>query len=157
LLRAVPNVTGDKSVMGEKILQSLQLPVIQKSPYLQIVLLNVLATLPELNQVDSVTSRYADVEPPVRREILRVAGAGGREEWLRDRKTEYRGIDPWARRAFVLASRALPAKEARFWIQSVRDVMTPMEKEVARHAFKDKELKLCSIEGAKLWVVSQAY
>jgi Reverse transcriptase (RNA-dependent DNA polymerase) len=150
LMAAVPNVTGDKKTIGKKVLAALDLPVIQKSPYLQMILLNVLATLPELDHVDPVTALYPAADPAVRREILCVAGAGARADWLRDRKAEYRGMDVWARRAFVYASRALPREEADFWIQSVRDIMSPIEKVVARHAFRDKELKLGNIEIAKL-------
>ena len=40
-------------------------------------------------------------------------------------------------------------EEAHFWLQSVQDVMTGLEKVVARHAFGDKELKLGNIEIGK--------
>jgi hypothetical protein len=149
LMSAIPHFQGDKKRLGEKILQALELPVIKKSPYLQIVLLDVLAVLPELNHADAITARYGEADPAVRREILSVAAAGGRGGWLRDRKNEFRSMDPWSRRAFVRASVALPEEEAKFWIQSVRDGMTPMEKVVARHAFKDKQMKLGNINVAQ--------
>ena len=85
----------------------------------------------------------------IRREILRVAGSDGRGDWLRDRKSEFRGMDPWMRRAFISAARALPSEEARFWLQSVKNTMSPIEKVVTCHAFKDsteKELKLGEIQ-----------
>jgi hypothetical protein len=34
--------------------------VIKKNPYLQTVLLDILATLPELDHADAITARYAD-------------------------------------------------------------------------------------------------
>jgi hypothetical protein len=58
-------------------------------------------------------------------------------------------MDPWARRAFLYAAPALPHEVACFWIQSARDVMSSMEKVVARHAFRDKELKVGNIDIAK--------
>jgi hypothetical protein len=58
-------------------------------------------------------------------------------------------MDPWARRAFMHAATALPREEAAFWLQSVRDVMSPLEKVVARYAFREKDMKLGNIETAK--------
>lgn len=152
LMSAVPHMTGDKHALGGEVLTALSHPVINKSPYLQVVLLDVLANLPELDHVDAVTARNSTSDPLVRREIVRVAGAGGRGDWLRDQKAGFRGADPWHRRALLHAATALPGDEAKFWLDSVKGNMSPLEKVVARHAFKDrddKKLRLGAIEIGK--------
>ena len=149
VMSAVPHVSDEKETLGAKIVQALAMPIIKKSPYLQMVLLDVLASIPELNHADAVTSRYAESDPLIRREILRVAGSNGRRDWLRDRKSEFRSMDEWMRRAFISAAPALPSEEAKFWLQSVKDTMSPIEKVVAHHAFRGrtkKELKLGEIQ-----------
>jgi len=146
LMVAVPNYSGDKHSVGEHLVRALDLPVVKKSPYLQAVLLDVLATLPALDHVDSVTARYAAADPLVRREILRAAGAGGRGDWLRDRRSEFsNGMDAWTRRAFVHATTAMPVEETRYWLDTVRARMTALEKLVALAAFPHEKLKLGEI------------
>ncbi len=150
IMAAVPNYNGDKNLIGAKILRALEYPIIKKSHYLQAILLDVIATLPELDHVDLVTARYGGSDPLVRREILRAAAIGARGDWLRDRKTEFRSMDPWLRRAFVSSSAALPEEEAHFWLQAVRDNLSPLEKVVASFAHKRKDLKLGEINITKL-------
>jgi hypothetical protein len=148
VMAAVPNYSGDRQAIGELVVRALDLPVVRKSPYLQAVLLDVLATMPELDHADAVTARYYGADPLVRREILLVAGSGGRGDWLRDRRSEFQEMDAWTRRALVNAAVALPHEEARFWFDSVRGRMTAMEKLVALTALPTEQLKLGEIRVA---------
>jgi hypothetical protein len=141
IMSAVPNLTRSKEALGEKVVHALAMTVIKKNPYLQTVLLDILATLPELDHADAITARYADSNPIIRREIIRVAGSNRRGAWLREHKGDFRTMDPWMRRAFIHAAPALPQEEARFWLESVRDTMSPLEKVVACHALKIKDAK----------------
>jgi hypothetical protein len=147
-MSAVPHYKGDKQAVGGLVLRALDLPVVKKSPYLQAVLLDVLATMPELDHTDAVTARYPGSDPLVRREILRVAGSGGRGDWLRDRRSEFQEMDSWTKRAFIHAAVAMPREEARFWFDSIRGRMTAMEKLVALAAFPSEQLKLGEIKVA---------
>jgi len=134
LTMAIKNYTGDCIALGEDVVTALDTPIISRSPYLQVVLLDILATVPELNNVDRVTARFNTAEPAVRREIIRVAETGERRDWLRDRKADFRIMDPWTRRAFVRAASVFPPDEARFWIDSVRDSLRPIERAIAKNA-----------------------
>jgi len=149
IMSAVPNYSGDKVLVGKKLLGALEHPIVKKSHYLQAVLLDVIATLPELNNIDEITARYPDTDPLVRREILRAAASGERGDWLRDRKPEFRGMDPWCRRAYVNAVRALPPDEAHFWLKGVKDGLSGLERAVARFTFNDKELKVGNVDITK--------
>jgi hypothetical protein len=54
-------------------------------------------------------------------------------------------MDEWTRRAFVASLSVLPGDEPRFWLQSVQNILTALEKLVAVHAFRDKKLKIGEI------------
>jgi hypothetical protein len=132
VMAAVPNYKGDCATLGGAILRALDSPIVSRSEYLQSVLMDVIARIPDLNHVDSLTARYAGAAPAVRRSILLAAGGGRRADWLRDRKADFRSMDPAGRRAFIRAAAALPADEAKFWVESVRDSLRPLERVVAR-------------------------
>ncbi len=134
IMAAVPNYDGDHVALGGALVKALDLPIIGRSPYLQMVLLDVMATIPGLNHIDQLTARYSTADTSVRRGILLTAASGKRSDWLRDRKTDFRTMDPWSKRAFIKASAALPHDENKFWLDSVRDSFRPLERVVAKHA-----------------------
>jgi hypothetical protein len=134
IMAAVPNYDGDHAALGGALVGALDLPVIGRSPYLQMVLLNVVATIPGLNHIDRLTARYSTADSIVRRGILLAAVSGKRSDWLRDRKADFRTMDAWSKRAFIKASAALPHEESKFWLDSVRDSLRPLERVVAKHA-----------------------
>jgi hypothetical protein len=134
VMAAVPNYDGDHAMLGGALVRALDLPIIGRSPYLQMVLLNVMATIPGLNHIDRLTARYPTADPIVRRGILLAAASGKRSAWLRDRKAGFRTMDAWSRRAFIEASAVLPHGESKFWLDSVRDSLRPLERVVAKHA-----------------------
>jgi hypothetical protein len=134
IMAAVPNYDGDHAALGGALVGALDLPIIGRSPYLQMMLLNVVATIPGLNHIDRLTARYSIADSTVRRGILLAAASGKRSDWLRDRKADFRTMDPWSKRAFIKASAALPHEESKFWLDSVRDSLRPLERVVAKHA-----------------------
>ncbi len=134
LTMSIKNYTGDCVALGDDVVKALDTPIISRSPYLQVVLLDILANLPELNHVDRVTARFNSSDPAVKREIIRVAESGKRRDWLRDRKQDFRVMDPWTRRAFVRAASVFPPVEGKFWVDSVRDSLRPIERAIAKNA-----------------------
>ena len=137
IMSAVPNYIGDFVGLGASIVSALSSPIIERSPYLQMLLIDVVARIPRLNHVDTLTSRYQTADPAVRRGILLAAGSGGRSDWLRDRKPEFRMMDVWSRRAFIKAATAFPGDELKFWFDSVRDNLRPLERVVAKHYLRN--------------------
>jgi hypothetical protein len=49
-------------------------------------------------------------------------------------------MDPWSKRAFIKASAVLPHDESKFWLDSVRDSLRPLERVVAKHALPDSKV-----------------
>lgn len=140
LMAAAPNYNGDLTLLGEKLVAALTTPIVAASPYLQAVLIDIVARFPGFNHVDSITARYNEADPAVRRAIILAAAGGKRVAWLRDRKGEYGNMDAWTRRAYVKAIAELPGDEPRFWVEAVRDTMRSLERLLAKHY----------IEGAKV-------
>jgi len=142
IMASAANYQGDPVQLGERIANQLDLPIVSKSPYLQTVLLDVLATVPGLNHAEAITARYDDAPQPVRREILRVAAANKLSGWLRGRKQEFRAMDPWSRPAYLTGLPALPGDEAEHWLRSIRSQLSPVERLVVRHAFRNRGMNV---------------
>jgi hypothetical protein len=109
---------------------------------LQVVLLDILARVPDLDHAEVVTARYDGAEPNVRREMLRVAGANRLGSWLRGLKSAFRTMDPWARLAYLSVLPALPGDESLHWARGIRRSLSALERLVVIHAFRDRGLKL---------------
>lgn len=139
---SAPNYGGDLVDLGERLLETFKLPIVARSPYLRVVLLDILARVPKLDHADTVTADYEHSDPNVRREILRVAGANQLGSWLRGLKAEFRSMDPWARSAYLSVLPALPGDEALHWIKGIRRSLSPLERLLVVHAFRDRGLKL---------------
>ena len=76
LMRASGNYVGDIKRSAESILRSLDLPVIQRSEYIQMVLLNLFSGVPELDHANRLTARYSSMaSSAVRREIVLAVAA----------------------------------------------------------------------------------
>lgn len=142
IMASLGNHTGNGREVGELIAGRLQLPVVARSAYLKVLLLDIIASVPELNHADAVTAMYDSEDPVVRREVLRVAASHGCGAWLRGRKHEFRGMDAWSRIAFLYGLPVLPGDEAEHWLREIRITLSPLERLVVRHAFKDRTKKV---------------
>lgn len=114
------NYEGDWKEFGAMIIRILDHNLIQSNSYLQIVLLSLFARNPKLNQIEKLLSMYNSSSPTHRRELLLAAYMSGLGDWIRELKESYSGMDPWNRRAFIVASNALPKEERRFFLNQVR-------------------------------------
>jgi hypothetical protein len=104
IMRASPNYTGNIAQAGEKLIVALRFPLVRRSEYLQIVLMDIFAHVPSLDHIYALTSRYDQMPPAVRRQVVRAATAANQSDWLRERKSEFHHGDPWLRRAIVAAA-----------------------------------------------------
>ena len=71
LLSARYNYSGDWRQVGEDILRALELPIIQHSEYLTVILLDLFARLPVLNHRERILQKYkTSSSPMVKRKIV---------------------------------------------------------------------------------------
>jgi hypothetical protein len=133
IIRASENVTDPLNV-GEELLESLKIPLVQHSDYLQVVMLNLFSQVPSLNHVDALTQSYDDASPFVRRELMLAAWAAKAGHWIKERKADFETGDLWFRRAMLAASKALPGDEAKHWLKSFKGTLTLDEQLVLKWA-----------------------
>jgi hypothetical protein len=134
LLSVQGRYTGVWKDLGDQVLKGLELPIIQHSEYLNVILLDLFANLPPLNHVDSILQKYKASSPMIRREIIRVATAHKKDHWLRQRKEDFPSADPWLRRALIAGASTFSKDERTYWLQSLEKEGTQLEKFVARWA-----------------------
>jgi hypothetical protein len=132
--------------LGVLIVRALDLPLVRQSEYLQILLIDLFSRVPELNHINSLTVRFANASPAVRRELVRAAGAAKQGHWVREVKGEFLAADPWFRRALVSSAPSLAGDEPYHWLRNIRGNMSSMEKLVALWVFNDPNLRLGPID-----------
>ena len=137
LLSARLSYSGDWERLGDQVLHVLELPIIQQSEYLTVILLDLFTHIPYLNHVESILQRYKTPHSSmIRRKIVRMAtNSKGGDHWLRPRKEEYLSTkDLWLKRAFIAGASAFGKAERVDWLEQVEKEGTDLEKFVARWA-----------------------
>ena len=122
--------------VGEAVLQALELPIIRHSEYLTVILLDLFARLPLLNHLESILQKYRRTSGfyMVNRKIIRAATAHHADYWLRQRKEELPGADPWLKRALIAGASTFSKDERIYWLQRVEKGGTELEKFIAKWA-----------------------
>lgn len=134
LLSASYKYTGALANLGEQVLRDLELPIIQHSEYLTLILLDLFGHIPFLNHTENILQKYHKTPSyMVKRKIIRVATAHGAGYWLQQQKGEL-SRDPWLRRALIAGASAFSKDERMHWLQRIEKEGTELEKFVARWA-----------------------
>ncbi|HLX39017.1 MAG TPA: RNA-directed DNA polymerase [Ktedonobacteraceae bacterium] len=135
LLSARYNYSGNWGQVGEDILHALELPIIEHSEYLTVILLDLFAQLPILNHNDSILQKYRtnSSSPMVKRKIVRATTAHRAEHWLRLRKGDFDSADPWLKRALMAGASTFSKDERKFWLRRL-EKRSELEKFVAKWA-----------------------
>lgn len=114
--------------LGDRLLGILQMPIVERSDYLQMIVVGLFSQVKELNHVDKLTQRFWDSSSPVRREIvLATAGIGGRKQWLYSLEKQVADFDPWLRRAFALSVKTLAPSWQKKCLETLRRVSAANE------------------------------
>lgn len=146
IMRASPNYEGNLEDTGELILEALDNPLISNNEYIQMILLNLFAEVKELNHINHLTKTYQRLQSSARREVIMAAGSAGYGHWIKERKDDFAMSDQWIRRAIIRSLPSFPGDEGEHWLKKIKPQLTGIEKLVARWTFKDKNLKVGSIE-----------
>lgn len=146
IMRASKNYKGSWSDAGKIIVDALEHPLVNHSEYMQIVLIDLFAKVPELNHINALTSKFPIAKPNVRREIVVAAGNARQGHWIKERKDEFDTADPWFRRALLATLPSFPGDEATHGIKKIRFKMSSLEKIVTKWAFKNTSMKLGEIK-----------
>ena len=120
LARAGSNWEGEWQEIGQKILDCTQTPIVEKSAYVESVLLGLFAEQKELNHIGDLLQRFGDSSPPVKREIILAARAAEATDWLHSVRKNAADLDPWAKRAFLDSTRILPDRQQEECIRAIQ-------------------------------------
>lgn len=134
VIRAGRHYNGPLPLVGERIVDALRSGIVAWNEYLQLVLINLFARLPELNHITQLTLPYEHSAPSIRREVVTAAAAAEERYWIKERKAEFGHMDPWLQRAIIAASRVLPGDEGRIWRRHLKPNLTKEEQLVVAWA-----------------------
>lgn len=120
LLAASNNKPDDAGGIGSKLIAALKNELIVTNEYFQLCLLALFPTNARLNHFGDLATRYEASSGNIKREIILAARHGSNSDWLRELKESFGGMDEWCRSAFLIAAKALPSEERRFFAGSVQ-------------------------------------
>ncbi len=112
---------GNWKQLGSSVLKLLKSDLIQSNEYLQVELLNLFSQNSELNQTSSLLSIYKSSPSNLKREILLSAYMMSLGDWVRELKEDYTTMELWNKRAFIIATSALPIEERKFFLEHIKD------------------------------------
>ncbi|MBP2640231.1 MAG: hypothetical protein H6Q66_1182 [Firmicutes bacterium] len=110
---------SDWPILGEKILNLLDDPIIQANEYYQLSIYSLFNRKLELNHFEKILRNYQANPSNLKRETIIAAFKYDAADWLRELKEHYRGMDRWTQRAFLVACSKLPREEKRFFFSQV--------------------------------------
>ncbi len=126
---------GDWPQLGDALLKALQLIVVAKNEYLQVVLLSLFSRIASLNHIGKLVQSFDSYGNLARREIILAARESAQATpWLQNLKSSIGNMDAWQRRALLFASVRIPKDERKHWIQSIQGYLSPLEKAIADEA-----------------------
>lgn len=133
LVRAAAQYDGDPRALGKRILTTLRSPLVQSSAYLRTVLVGLFSRVAALDNIQSLIALYDSHDNSVKRKVVLAAAAASEGRfWIKERKDEFRSMDPWLRRAFTFSARRLPGDEGEIWIKGIRPDLTALELVIAK-------------------------
>jgi hypothetical protein len=123
---------GDWKDVGKSLSRSLESPIINRSDYLQMTLINLFSRIRDLDHIVSLLRKYNSSSLIIKRKIIKAATKAGNDSWLRERKEEVGNTDPWLRRAIILGASTFPPDEKKFWLKQFIKSDNLLEKVVAK-------------------------
>ena len=115
--------------IGRKVLAAAKKPA--NGSYERMCLLSLFTRDDEFNHADQfepLYNRFAD--PVTRRELILAMGRAGKNHWFRASRFDYQSLEPWSRRAFLVAFSCVDADAALHFYRSLRNGANILEKAV---------------------------
>lgn len=120
LISATKNFNGDFLTFGDQVVTILEDDLIQANDYFYIAILNLFASNSDLNHLKKLLSLYKSSSPEAKRKIIFAAYEAGASTWIRELKELYSTLDPWSRRAMLIACKTLPEDERTHYLKHIK-------------------------------------
>ncbi|GMX66782.1 hypothetical protein Elgi_60540 [Paenibacillus elgii] len=121
LIAASRNFDDDFLVLGDQIVNILDDSLIRANEYFYIAILNLFASNAKLNHLNKLLPLFKFSSPEVRRKLIFAAYEAGASTWIRELKEQFSTLDPWSRRAMLLACRILPDDEKNQFLMHIKN------------------------------------
>ncbi|MHA0856448.1 RNA-directed DNA polymerase [Paenibacillus sp. CMAA1364] len=120
LITASRNFENDFLQLGDQLITILEDKLFQSNEYFYIAILNLFASNANLNHLNKLHSLYKSSSPEAKRKIIFAAYEANASTWIRELKEAYSGLDPWSRRAMLIACKVLPYDERSHYLKHIK-------------------------------------
>jgi hypothetical protein len=108
------NYKSDWKVVGEQILELLNDDIVQNNTFYQITLLNLFVHNKDLNHIETLITLFRNTNEDIKRKILLSTINYPNASWIHQMKEEQIRFSEWTRRAYLIATKSLPADQKKF-------------------------------------------
>ncbi|TIQ37187.1 MAG: Retron-type reverse transcriptase [Mesorhizobium sp.] len=116
-LSSVQGITREKwQEIGSDLLNLLQLEEIRESEYFRLSILSLFTRNSDINHFAALGRGYAGSDTFAKREITLAAKVNGANDWLRELKEDFGGMDYWQRLAYLFCCRGFPLDERKYFV-----------------------------------------
>ncbi|MFS2049376.1 reverse transcriptase domain-containing protein [Variovorax sp. Varisp41] len=122
---ALPRYQGERSYVLSVLIESLKLPIVEKSEHMQTLLLAMCVQFSKDADFKTVQSFWGKVLPAAQREIILLAGKLGRRAWIKASGEKANTADPWLLRALVEAAKCLTDDDRRTFKAWAKKILSP--------------------------------
>jgi nucleoside phosphorylase len=123
LSSAAAEYSGSWEALGERLIKSLNNPLIRASDYLQVSIIGLFWRITDLNHARKLLKLFQGSGPSIRREIVLAASIQAGPDWVRQQIPDLSQMDVWLRRAVLHSMRELPEADRRRY--SAKTIRTP--------------------------------
>lgn len=113
LHKTLPRYEGDPAYVLGVLIDSLELPIVERSEHMQTLLLATCVQFAEKADFRAAQSYWGNVQPAAQREIVLLAGKLRRTSWIKALVAKPKPDDPWLVRALVEAGKCLKEDDRR--------------------------------------------
>jgi len=110
---ALSRYEGERSYVMNVLIESLELPIVERSEHMQTLLLAMCVQFPDDTDSRAARSYWTKVFPAAQREIVLLAGKLCLRPWVKSLAAKANITDPWLLRALVEAAKCLKEVERR--------------------------------------------
>lgn len=118
------NFESDWRDIGGRIITLLSDEIVMANPFYQISLLNLFVYNPQLNHIDRLVGLFKTQNEEVKRKILLSSLHYDNAAWIHQLKEEQVRFSEWTRRAYLIATRSLPADQRKFLHRDIKATLT---------------------------------
>jgi hypothetical protein len=114
------NYNSDWKDIGENIVELLDDEIVKENQFYQISLLNLFVYNKELNHIDQLINIFKNQNEEVKRKVLLASLHYDNASWIHQLKEEQMRFSEWTRRAYLIATKSLPAEQKKFLHRDIK-------------------------------------